>query len=433
MKKILFSLVLLAALVAYGSKLYLEDKISQGLDDTARRISSAVKLTYRGVEVDFSGLVKVNGLFIENLQEGGFFTVDQVQVKFPDFQSLLFLNQKSQDVNDWPASLQFKALHIKRSTAALLSESEWQQQNSVFDELSYQACVRMDLPRYGELLEALEYEQLDADISMGYQRIPGTKDLQVNVAFVWDQMVAVNGDFMISDLSQASSDSLQSAASSQINFEIEDQGFNQRFLPYCMVQPTSTPQAELAEQYAQALRAKLAEAGIRVADEAYQAYVYYLANKGPINVQLAPLVAGQVPDLSHYRPEDIWSLLGMSVRYGEQVVTDLGLEIDAAKLRRAQDSLLPAVVEAAASDDVQPVETTIQYQAISLANIEPYLGKVIRVVTKEGKQFDGTLKRADEKRLWLTVKVGRGSADLPIYRNLLGVVSVPTEVDVPLP
>ena len=111
MKKVLLLIILVAAIVG-GVKGFIYYKVMAQLDDAIALASPFVLITYEGVNSSFEGEVNVEGVKIKTYGNSLELTIDDVRVKFPNLQTLLFIGNdlKRQRL---PEQMQLTLQHVR--------------------------------------------------------------------------------------------------------------------------------------------------------------------------------------------------------------------------------------------------------------------------------------------------------------------------------
>ena len=423
MKKLLIGLILVLAVSFFGGKYYLEDRISKSLDKTAAAMSSFVDFRYRGVEVDFSGQVTIRNITIENLQQPGYFTIKDVSIQFPDFETLLRFDPSNNDPDKMPESLKVAVNGLNTGIYAIFAGLD-SSAPTLYETVSMAPCDIKDVPRQIDLLRALDYDELNGDFSFGYEWDQRAENLTVALDFTWPEHSDFDIEVRIDDLEQMGAQHLSQAQSGRMTIKFSDLGYNERFLRYCFQQPEGNL-GMLADQYAKDFRAQWAASGVTIGDELHQAFQYYLNSRGPMSLSFDSRLFENASQLPLYQPKDWWSLLGSSLNYGDTTLTSLDIEWNEAQLAQSEAALNPdesQIPGEQTEDAPQP-----SFYEIDSAAAGQYLDETVQVVTSDQKTFVGHLMKSEANRLLVAVQMGSGVATLPIQKSKIVRLSVLSE------
>ena len=419
MKKLLLVLVLIAAVIA-GIKGFIYYKVTTQLDETIAALSPFARISYEGVSSDLSGAVMVEGVKISAYGGGISANVDEVVVQFPDLQSLVFAGDQFEK-QQLPERMNLRLNHLRMDLQPLVPYMAMLQSASQqpFQDYSLLGCG--DLPTAGPLkvFQALGYSELDATVSLGYEWERDAKRLVVNSGFRWHDMTTSDITINLDQVAALSAAAMMSSPElSRIAITVEDEGYNARLVEYCAgIQKVSGD--DFIMLHMAMLRGALQEQGITLSENLFDAYRYYLKAVGPLKLQMYPGSIQQLSNAHMFKPSDLPALLGLEIHMGDKVIRDIGIDWDQAKLEQViaemEPAKKPAEPETRTSEPQTQAETTeTGYVEISVAHLNKYINKSLRIKTRDQRYFEGALKQVGDNRFFIDVPMGSGSATLPI-------------------
>jgi len=431
MKK-LFLLVVFVAAVIGGIKGFIYYKVTEQLDDAIAMLSPFANISYEGVSSDLDGAVSVTGVKIKGYGNGLEVGVDEVALKFPNLQTLMFIGEdlKKQVL---PENMKLTLRHLRMDLQTLrpymiMLESQGQQP---FKDYSLLGCDDLITVDPLSALQKLGYSELDATIAMGYEWDRASKNFTLNSQFRWHDMSHSDMVVNLGDIATLSAAAMLSEPElKRIAVSLQDEGYNARLIEHCAA-GQGVSDDDFITLHMAMLRAALSEQGISLSENLYEVYRYYLQAEGPLKLQMYPASMQQLANLGMFKPSDLPALLGLEIHMGDRVIRDIRFDWEESKLKQAMASLEPTP-EPVAEEQSRSVTTQQEaprnsYVEIRTSQLNEFMHKDLRIKTIDNRRLEGALKRVTTNRIYIDVPMGGGTATLPI--NIADISEVKAKVE----
>ena len=419
MKKVLLLIILVAAIVG-GVKGFIYYKVMAQLDDAIALASPFVLITYEGVNSSFEGEVNVEGVKIKTYGNSLELTIDDVRVKFPDLQTLLFIGNdlKRQRL---PEQMQLTLQHVRMDLQHLqpymmLIESQSQQP---FQNYTLLGCGDLETASSLSVLQQLGYSELDSTLKLGYRWDRASKRFTIDSDFRWHEMSRNAMTIDIDQIAALSAAALMSQPElKRISMNIEDEGYNSRLLNHCAAEE-NVSKDDFVVLHMALMKAALAKQGISLSERVFDAYRYYLNAEGGLMLQMRPGDIQQLANLGMLKPRDIPDLLGLEIQMGDEVIRDFEFDWDASKLKQAMTALdnKPKAKVAATESQSKPMQQEVsgpQFKAVNPTRLARQMHQTLRITTVDKRKFEGVLRKITAERIYIEVPMAGGSATLPV-------------------
>jgi len=421
MKKILILVVLVAAVIG-GIKGFIYYKVTDQLDEVIAVLSPFAQVSYEAVSSDLDGGVTVEGVKVKSYGNGLSVDVDEIAVKFPDIQTLLFIGDdlKKQKM---PEEMSLSLRHVRMDLQSLKPYMAMIQAQSQqpFQDYSLLGCGDLEKSDPLKVLQKLGYSELDSSVSLGYRWDRSSKNLTIKSAFRWHEMTGSEAVIDLGDIAALSAMAMMSEPElKRISISLEDEGYNARLVEHCAASQDISGDDFIILHMAM-LRSALSEQGVQLGENLYEVYRYYLNSEGPLKFQMYPDNMQQLANMDMFKPSDLPALLGLEIHKGDEVIRDISFDWDQDKFKETMAALTPkpepAVQEQKASKPSQPSQPQApqaDYVEVNAAKLDQQMNKMLRVKTSDNRRLEGILKKVTDTRIFIDVPMGGGSATLPI-------------------
>lgn len=420
MKKALLLLVLLPVAVIVGVKGFIYYKVTSQLDDAIAAASPFVQLSYEGVSSTLGGEILVEGVKVKPYGTSLEVSIDEVGVKFPDLQTLLFIDDdlKKQRI---PEQMGFKLNHmrmdlegLKPYTAVLQSQSD-----QLMQRYSLLGCPDLEQDDPISVLQQLGYSEMDGSVNMSYRWDRGTRHLVINTDATWHEMSTSSISIQLDSIAALTAAAMVSAPELQsISVSVQDEGYNRRLIEHCAASQ-QIGSDDFVNIHIAALKAALAEQGVQLGENLFDVYRYYLNVEGPLTFKMYPGSMQQLANLQMYKPEDIPALLGLEIHKGDEVIRDIRIAWEEAKFKEAMATLAeePEVEAKPEPPRMEQEPSGPQYVDVRPSGLESQMHQTVKITTVDQRNLEGVLVKADVDRIFIDVPMGGGTATLPITRS----------------
>lgn len=418
MKKILLLLVLVAVVIG-GIKGFIYYQVTSQLDDAIATLSPFARISYEGVSSDLQGGVSVQGVKVKAYGNDLALDIDEVQVKFPDIQTLLFIGDDLKKQKP-PESMSLSLNHMRMDLQSLKPYmTQLQSQNpQSFQDYHLLGCGELATADPLTVFQKLGYSQLDSSVRMSYRWDRISKNFTVKSEARWHDMSGSEAIIDLGDIATLSAAAMISEPElKRISISFEDEGYNKRLVDYCAANQGISGE-EFITLHMAMLRAALTEQGIQLGENLFEVYRYYLNSEGPLKLQMFPGSFQQLARLDMFKPSDLPALLGLEIHKGDEVIRDISFDWDENKFNKTLATMRAkpevAVKQQKISKPVQPEIPEGSYVEIDVSQLDQQMNKMLRIKTSDNRQLEGVLKKINDTRIFIDVPMGGGSATLPI-------------------
>lgn len=428
MKKALLLLVLLPVAAIAAVKGFIYYKVTSQLDDAIATASAFAQISYEDVSSTLGGEVLVEGVKVKGYGTDLQVSIDEVGVKFPDLKTLLFIGEdlKKQRV---PEQMGFKLNHLRMDLQDLKPYMTMvqSQPDQLMQQYSLLGCTDLEQTDPISVLQQLGYSEVDGSITMGYRWDRSSKHLVFDTDATWHEMSTSSVSIQLDSIAALTAAAMVSAPELQsISVSVQDEGYNKRLIKHCAGSQNISEQ-DFVNIHMATLKSALAEQGIRLGENLFDVYRYYLNVEGPLTFKMYPGSMQQLASLQMYKPADIPALLGLEIHKGDEVIRDIQFEWDERKFKEA----VAAIVEEPKKVEVKPQPQPMQQEAsgpqyvdVNPAAIDQQMHKLVKITTADQRQLEGVLVKTGQDRIFIDVPMGGGAATLPISRSDITQVKV---------
>lgn len=429
MKKV-FVLILLVAAIVGGVKGFIYYKVTTQLDDAIAQVSPFVLITYEDVSSSLDGEVNVEGVKIKAYGNNLELAIDDVGVKFPDLQTLLFIGDdlKKQRL---PEQMKLTVHHMRMDLQHLepymvLLESQSQQP---FQDYTLLGCGDLETASPLNVLQQLGYSELDSTLKLGYRWDRASKRFTVDSEVRWHEMTRSAVTVDIDQIAALSAAALMSQPElKRISVNIEDEGYNSRLLNHCAAEQ-NVSKDDFVALHLGMMKTALAEQGISLSERVFDAYRYYLNAEGALMLQMRPGDIQQLANLDLFKPSDIPDLLGLEIHMGDEVIRDLEFDWDERKFKQTMATLVekPKAKAAAIESQSKQMQQEVsgpQFTEVKPSSLANQMHQTLRISTVDKRKLEGVLRKITEDRIYIDVAMAGGSATLPVKIADISLVKV---------
>ncbi len=419
MKKILLLVVLVAAVIA-GIKGFIYYKVTDQLDEAIAILSPFAQISYETVSSDLDGGVTVEGVKVKAYGNGLNVDIDEIVVKFPNLQTLLFIGEDLKKQRA-PEAMSLSLRHVRMDLQSLKPYMTMLQAQSQqpFQDYSLLGCGDLEKSDPLKVLQVLGYSELDSTMNLGYSWDRSSKNLTIKSAFRWHEMTSSEAVIDLGGIAALSTMAMMSEPElKRISVSLDDEGYNARLVEHCAASQGISGDDFIVLHMAM-LRSALAEQGVKLGENLYEVYRYYLSSEGPLKLQMYPGSMQQLANLDMFKPNDLPALLGLEIHKGDEVIRDISFDWDEGKFKETMAALEPKpenkVEEAETNKEPTQQEAPLtSYVDVKTSNLASQMHNNLRIKTFDNRRLEGVLKKVTDTRIFIDVPMGGGSATLPI-------------------
>lgn len=456
MKRIslLLFILLLPVFAVAGFYGYLWWRASDLADRMVAQASPFVEINYGGVRIDLLATeVALQDVRVAPMGMGDQLRIEEVVLKSQDWSQMMRLDGNLQH-EPWPEGLSLRLqgvlFHLDGPMLqqwAVMAQQAQAQQTYTFGRF----CSSLQGP---ELMQAMGYRMINLDMEVGYQFIPATQRMTIDMAVDAKQLSDFSFEMVleVSDSSLTAASMAGSARLHSISMDARDKGFNSRYREYC-----ATQAGVQDEQFDAALGEEFIQLGRLMGVQPPEVFVQHVVGMYKPGANLGfklqpPSPVGQFDMMGLDSPEAVVGLLNPSINInGQQInapqISAFLKEAMAAvavpepevqvlnepqveafeSIELAEDSKqkldVPQVV-LAPSRQAPVVPEVKGYRATPLSDMAQYVGKPVRMVTYFGRRIEGRILEMNRHEVMIEQRMQRGVATYSIALDKVAELEV---------
>ncbi len=399
MKKTIIALLIIAIsgfALLQGSLWYFTQ---QFVDQQVYKAKPFAQISYKEIETSMQGSAIVKGVrfFIPAINETIF--IKSVEFKAPDVFTFLMLNSKTEQ-QQIPESLKLiisnAAINLNGPVMNMIDNPDIEP--SAIEAFSTLACG--DINRMGSRsLSKMGYEKINNNITLEYQFYPEKKRINYTVSNHIEDMSIITISGELSNVSDIKSFSGKTLKPGKISLEIQDDSYIKRKNDFCALQEKYSVNEYITEHVRQ-VGEYLGVYGIEVELDLLEAYKKLLKTMGTVrfDADLKPLseTISYAEELKTFAPNDIIQFIRLKLYVNDKRINQVSIKVDMDKLLDAASNNTSDLGQPNSMMKKQ-VLVYKKYHQISLSNLNNYHGYRVRVETRNGRYYRGTLKTNNPK------------------------------------
>ena len=434
----IFALLIVAYGGAYG---YMYSKVKNAMDDFALQAMMAGYFDYSGISVSpFSSDFSVNGIQFTPAGYKDAIVIDQVEVQVADMLSLMNASNFNPDMElPEQAGLSLNGVHIKL-------DADWLQEmsNTVsgeFRSIGYKPTLCggkwfLGPNEYSEM----GITELVMDLSTRYHHDVKRGQMTNNIEFVMHDLGRI--DFVMRTSAPTSSNIMRFASFGQPvmlenRLTYTDMSYVQKSNEYCAKASNMSVTEYIEARVAQSDLDYVFSWGFIPGEGIRTAYKAFLTKPTKLEFSIDPDKNFNPAMMAFYSAKDIPSVLNLSVRANNVLITDLSFKTtdeleDSTDVTKANqysitgrlgsfsELLTPEEQRLKAKQATpKPNKEKPRYRLIKLKDVNKHIGEEVRVYTLSNKVRKGTLEKADGTRLYVVQSLSGGKFTMPVnYRQV---------------
>ncbi|MDG9924180.1 MULTISPECIES: hypothetical protein [unclassified Pseudomonas] len=376
------------------------------MNDAIAQMSPFMNLSYRGITSSFDGRVGVEGIKVQVPMFNDDFHIAHAELKFKSLMDLLSFKERLAE-GKFPEQM---AVNIKGLTLDV---------HGPFMEMIHQAPEQPDLEtaltsvacgsssRIGvdELLE-MGYRTFETDAQFSYLFQPGAQTLSFNLSADMRDMGDYRINFSLANMSEKPGDlRVNPPRVSTVTVEINDNQYQRKVSSYCAAKLGQSEEAYLQtsmEHLDQSLRAQR----IALDPALLESLKAYYKDPQALRVELAPTEGMTWDGLQFFEAKDVLAMLRPAVLINQQAVEPLAFSwVD------PQAAPVPVANELVRAEENEQVQVS-QYEFVNVESLPNHAGKRLQFITYDGTYYQGVLHKIENGKVFLSVQMGTGSAEM---------------------
>jgi hypothetical protein len=376
------------------------------MNDVIAQMPPFMNLSYQGITSSFDGRVGVEGIEVQVPMFNDEFHIAHAELKFKGLMDLLSFKERLAE-GKFPEQM---AVNIKGLTLDV---------HGPFMEMIHQAPEQPDLEtaltslacgsssRIGvdELLE-MGYRTFETDAQFSYLFQPGAQTLSFNLSADMRDMGDYRVSFSLANMSEKPGDLRANPPRvSAVTVEINDNQYQRKVSSYCAGKLGQSDEAYLQtslEHLDQSLRAQR----IALAPALLESLKAYYKDPQTLRVELAPTDGMTWDGLQFFEANDVVAMLRPAVLINQQAVEPLAFSwVD------PQAAPIPVANELVRAEENEQVQVS-QYEFVNVESLPSHAGKRLQFITYDGTYYQGVLHKIENGKVFLSVQMGTGSAEM---------------------
>ncbi|GBL56434.1 hypothetical protein SAMN05216577_113126 [Pseudomonas citronellolis] len=392
------------------------------VDDAVARLSPMVEITYGGISSSFDGRVGLKNVEIRVPAARDSLKVAHAQLRFNGLRELLSFKERLAE-GKLPKQMAMELTGVELQVHGPFMQALYQQpaESSVFTAMSEVACGNIRNIGSDELLQ-MGYRTLESDIEFSYLFEPGAQKLTFNLRSDARGMLDTRVGMSLSNVSERPGDMrVNPPRVSQVTVELDDNQYQRKVQEFCAARLGVKREEYLKQALAQFDKAMRSQR-VALDQPLLDAYARYLADPQSLRLELNPSEGMTWSGLQFFEAKDVVGMLRPVVLVNQQAVNPIGFAwVDPLKHKVTADS---ATQKISAEETVESEKRTQQYGFVSIDSLAQYTGKRLQFITFDGAYYQGVLHKVENGRVYITVLMGTGSAEMNLRLNKINQVRV---------
>ncbi|TRX74942.1 hypothetical protein [Pseudomonas mangiferae] len=406
--------------IALLIKLSLWLSVRSIMDDAIARLSPLMDVTYTGVTSSFEGRVGLEQLTIRVPMMGDTLVVNHAELKFNGLGELLrFKESLGRGELPKQLALSLKGLTLQVHGPFMQQFYSQPAQRSLLTAMSDVACGDVRTIGTVQLLE-MGYRTLESDVELAYRFLPGTKQLLLDLRTDTRDMGEMRVALELANTSDKPGDMAANPPRlAHVTFELNDNQYQRKVQAYCAGKLGQSPQVYLQtaiQHFDQVVRSQQ----VALDDSLLQAYARYLEDPQSLRLELTPSETMPWGGLNFYDPQDVVRMLNPSVAVNGKAVEPIAFAWAGAPAGKQYG----ATERITAGPQAEEVRVSPRYEFVKADDLPQYAGKRLQFLTYDGVYYQGILRKIQNGKVYISVQVGTGTAEMNLRLNKINKVRV---------
>ncbi len=407
MKKTIFILFLLSISLLGAVKLSLWYFSQEFIDTQIQQINPLAQVAYKSIETSFTGSATIKDVKVYVPQVDQTIHINSIKIIAPDIESLLTLNSQL-SANKLPASLTFLisglTLGLDSNLMKMLDDPALER--NPIEVISTLACG--DVHRInGASLEKMGYDQINIDTSLSYHFNDHNKTLDYTIKNNIRDMTQVNLSGVLHDITDLNSLTNQIIRPGKLEVELIDNSYIAQKNRFCANQGKRNIDDYIIEHLVQ-LKKYLSAYGIDPEDGLINAYQSVLKNSDSVRIKANLINLSGTEEITFFDPNDLIQFMQLKLFINDKRINELSLAIDKSKLI---ETVSNDDIVIKAPDEVKKQQALIakRYRPVSALGLRKYNGFRVKITTRSGKNYKGTIITKNSNRYEIVSRFRSGN------------------------
>jgi hypothetical protein len=388
------------------------------MNDAIAQMSPFMSLSYQGITSSFDGRVGVEGIKVHVPMVNDEFRIAHAELKFKGLMDLLSFKERLAEgkfPEQMAVNIKGLALDVHGPFMEMIHQAP--EQPDLETALTSVACGSSSRIGVDELLE-MGYRTFETDAQFSYLFQPGAQTLSFNLAADMRDMGDYRVSFSLANMSEKPGDlRVNPPRVSTVTVEINDNQYQRKVSSYCAGKLGQSDEAYLQtslEHLDQSLRAQR----IALDPALLDSLKAYYKDPQALRVELAPTEGMTWDGLQFFEAKDVLAMLRPAVLINQQAVEPLAFSwVD------PQAAPIPVANELVRAEENEQVQVS-QYEFVNVESLPSHAGKRLQFITYDGTYYQGVLHKIENGKVFLSVQMGTGSAEMFLRLEKIAKVRV---------
>ena len=398
--------VLALVAVAILIKVSLWLSVRSIMNDAIAQMSPFMSLSYQGITSSFDGRVGVEGIEVQVPMFNDEFRIAHAELKFKGLMDLLSFKERLAEgkfPEQMAVNIKGLALDVHGPFMEMIHQAP--EQPDLETALTSVACGSSSRIGVDELLE-MGYRTFETDAQFSYLFQPGAQTLSFNLSADVRDMGDYRVSFSLANMSEKPGDlRINPPRVSTVTVEINDNQYQRKVSSYCASKLGLSDEAYLQTSL-EHLDLSLRAQRIALDPALLQSLKAYYKDPQALRVELAPTEGMTWDGLQFFEAKDVLAMLRPAVLINQQAVEPLAFSwVD------PQAAPIPAANELVRAEENEQVQVS-QYEFVNVESLPSHAGKRLQFITYDGTYYQGVLHKIENGKVFLSVQMGTGSAEM---------------------
>jgi len=387
------------------------------MNDAIAQVSPFMSLSYQGITSSFDGRVGVEGIRVHVPMLGDEFRVAKAELKFKGLKDLLSFKERLEQ-GKFPEQMAMRLDGLTLDVHGPLMEMIKRPPQPGLDAaLASVACGKSSHIGVDELLD-MGYRTLETDAEFSYLYQPGAQTLTFNLTADTRDMAEYRLSLSMANMSEKPGDlRMNPPRVSSIVLELNDNQYQRKVNAYCAAR-LGQSEEEYLRTTMEHLDSSLRTQRIGLEPALLESLKAYYEDPQALRIELMPTEGMIWEGLQFFDPQDVLAMLRPVLLVNQQAVEPLAFSwVDPQAAPTPEPNEL---IRAEAEN--RPASP--QYGFVSLESLPSHAGKRLQFITYDGTYYQGVLHKVENGRVFLSVQMGSGSAEMFLRQEKIDKVRV---------
>lgn len=388
------------------------------MNDAIAQFSPFAQLSYRGITSSFDGRVGVEGIEIRVPMLNDTFHIAHAELKFKGLGELLaFKERLAEGKLPEQLAVRIEGLAIDVHGPFMTMVHEAPPAPDLEAALTSVACGDVNRIGVDDLLE-MGYRTLETDAEFSYRFQPGAQNLAFNLTADTRDMGEYRVSLQMANVSEKPGDMrVNPPRISSLVLEINDNQYQRKVNSYCAGKLGQSSEEYLRTSL-EKLDSELRAQRIALEPALLESLGGYYRDPQALRLELTPTDGAIWDGLQFFEPKDVLAMLRPVLLINQQVVEPLSfawVNPQAAPISEPNELIRVEANEQQASP---------QFEFVSVESLPSHAGKRLQFITYDGTYYQGVLHKVENGRVFLSVQMGSGSAEMFLRQEKIDKVRV---------